>query len=84
MKETMPQVVVDSWQALFAPAGTPGDIIQRLNAECTTLLTSPAVTAAFETQAFEAGGGSPEMLGKFLRDETVRWGPIVKAAGIHA
>ena len=84
MKETLPQVVVDSWQALFAPAGTPGDIIQRLNAECATLLTSPAVTAAFETQAFEAGGGSPEMLGKFLRDETVRWGPIVKAAGIHA
>jgi tripartite-type tricarboxylate transporter receptor subunit TctC len=84
MKETLPQVVVDSWQALFAPAGTPGDIIQRLNAECATLLTSPAVTAAFETQAFEAGGGSRETLGKFLRDETVRWGPIVKAAGIHA
>ena len=84
MKETLPQVVVDSWQALFAPAGTPADIIGRLNAECATLLQSPQITAAFETQGFEAGGGSPETLGAFLRDEITRWGPIVKAAGIRA
>ena len=84
MTETMPQVVVDSWQALFAPANTPGDIIQRLNTECATLLHSPPVIAAFETQGFEAGGGSPEKLGMFLRDEIMRWGPIVKAAGIRA
>ena len=84
MKETMPQVVVDSWQALFAPAGTLRDIIQRLNAECATLLQTPPITSAFETQGFEAGGGSPESLGAFLRDEIDRWGPIVKAAGIRA
>jgi tripartite-type tricarboxylate transporter receptor subunit TctC len=83
-KEIMPQVVVDSWQALFAPSGTPGDIIQRLNTECATLLHSPPVIAAFETQGFEAGGGSPEEVGTFLRNEIVRWGPIVKAAGIRA
>jgi tripartite-type tricarboxylate transporter receptor subunit TctC len=84
MKETLPQVVVDSWQALFAPAGTPRDIVQRLNSECTTLLNSSPIIAAFETQGFEAGGGSPETLGTFLRDEIVRWGPIVKTAGIRA
>lgn len=84
MTETMPQVVVDSWQALFAPASTPGDIIQRLNTECAQMLHSPPVIAAFETQGFEAGGGSPEKLGTFLRDEIMRWGPIVKAAGIRA
>jgi tripartite-type tricarboxylate transporter receptor subunit TctC len=84
MKETMQKVVVDSWQALFAPTGTPGDIIQRLNSECATLLQSPPITVAFETQGFEAGGGSPEKLGTFLRDEIARWGPIIKAAGIRA
>ena len=84
MTETMPRVVVDSWQALFAPAGTPGDVVQRLNSECATLLNSPPITAAFETQGFEAGGGSPEKLGTFLRDEIARWGPITKAAGIRA
>lgn len=84
INETMPPVVVDSWQALFAPAGTPGDIIQRLNAECATLLASPPFTGAFETQGFEAGGGSSESLGTFLHNEIVRWEPIVKAAGIRA
>ena len=84
MSELLPSVVVDSWQAFFAPAGTPPDVIQRLNASFAGLLQSREVTDAFETQAFEAGGGSPDDLGKFLRDESARWTPIIKAAGIRA
>src|SRR5215468_642658 len=84
MSELLPSVVVDSWQAFFAPAGTPPDVIQRLNTSFAGLLQSREVMDAFETQAFEAGGGSPEDLGKFLRDETARWTPIIKAAGIRA
>jgi tripartite-type tricarboxylate transporter receptor subunit TctC len=84
MAEQLPGVVVDSWQAFFAPAGTPANIVQLLNAEFTALLKSRDVVDAFETQAFEAGGGSPEDLGKFLRDETGKWTPIVRAAGIRA
>ena len=84
MKETLPTVVVDSWQAFFAPAGTPREIVRRLNAELAALLRARETVEAFESQAFEAGGGSPEDLGKFLRDETERWAPIIKAAGIRA
>ncbi|HZP77335.1 MAG TPA: tripartite tricarboxylate transporter substrate binding protein [Pseudolabrys sp.] len=84
MAEVVPGVVVDSWQAFFAPGGTPADIINRLNSECVALLQTKEVTAAFEAQAFEAGGGPPEALGKFLRDEIVRWAPIIKSAGIRA
>lgn len=84
MKELVPTAVVDSWQAFFAPAGTPREIIRRLNAEFATLLRSREAVDSFESQAFEAGGGSPEDLGKFLRDETTRWAPIIKAAGIRA
>jgi tripartite-type tricarboxylate transporter receptor subunit TctC len=84
MAEQLPGVVVDSWQAFFAPAGTPANIVQLLNAEFTTLLKSREVIDAFETQAFEAGGGSPEELGTFMRAETVKWSPIIKAAGIRA
>jgi len=80
----LPDVVVDSWQAFFAPAGTPASIVQLLNAELTALLKSRDVVDGFETQAFEAGGGSPEDLGRFLRDETGKWTPIVRAAGIRA
>jgi tripartite-type tricarboxylate transporter receptor subunit TctC len=84
MKETVPSVVVDSWQALFAPGSTPTDIVQQLNSECAAILKSPSVGESFETQGFEVGGGSPEALGSFLHDEIARWGPIIKAAGIHA
>ena len=84
MKELVSTAVVDSWQAFFAPAGTPRDIIRRLNAEFAALLRTREAIDSFEAQAFEAGGGSPEDLGKFLRDETTRWAPIIKAAGIRA
>jgi tripartite-type tricarboxylate transporter receptor subunit TctC len=84
MTEDLPGTVVDSWQAFFAPAGTPAAIIQRLNMEFETLLRSREVVDAFETQAFEAVGGSPEQLGRFVRDELAKWTPIITAAGIRA
>jgi tripartite-type tricarboxylate transporter receptor subunit TctC len=84
MKESVPTAIVDSWQAFFAPAGTPREIVRRLNAEFAALLRTREVIDSFEAQGFEAGGGSPEDLGKFLRDETIRWAPILKAAAIRA
>jgi tripartite-type tricarboxylate transporter receptor subunit TctC len=84
MAELLSPVVVDSWQAFFAPAGTPPEIVTRLNTTFAALLQSREVMDAFETQAFEAGGGSPEDLGTFMRAETVKWTPIIKAAGIRA
>jgi tripartite-type tricarboxylate transporter receptor subunit TctC len=83
MAETLPDVIVDSWHGFFAPAGTPASIVQRLNAEFAALLKTPDIMQAFETQAFEAAGGTPEDLGKFLRTEIARWAPIIKAAGIR-
>lgn len=84
MNETIPTVTVDSWQAFFAPAGTPREIVTRLNSEFAAMLRTKEVVDSFQAQAFEAGGGSPEDLAKFLRDETVRWAPIIKAASIRA
>jgi tripartite-type tricarboxylate transporter receptor subunit TctC len=84
MAEALPGTVVDSWQAFFAPAGTPKEIVAKLNSEFATLLKTKEITDAFETQGFEAGGGSPDDLGKFVRDETAKWAPIMKAAGIKA
>jgi tripartite-type tricarboxylate transporter receptor subunit TctC len=84
MSEALPGTVVDSWQAFFAPAGTPKDIVGKLNAEFTALLKTKEVIDSFETQGFEAGGGSPDDLGKFVRDETTKWAPIMKTAGIKA
>lgn len=84
IKELIPSVVVDSWQAFFAPIGTPKQIITKLNSELNFLLRSKEVIDSFESQAFESGGGSPEDLGKFLNDEIIRWAPIIKMAGMKA
>jgi len=84
MTEQLPGTVVDSWQAFFAPAGTPPEIVGRLNAEVATLLKTKEVLDSFEVQGFEAGGGSPDDLGRFVRDEIAKWAPIIKAAGIKA
>jgi tripartite-type tricarboxylate transporter receptor subunit TctC len=84
MTELLPAVVVDSWQAFFAPAGTDGQIISRLYSELTALLRTPEILEGLETQAFEPGGDTPEELAGFLRAETARWTPIVRAAGIRA
>ena len=84
MTEHLPGTVVDSWQAFFAPAGTRPDIVQRLNKECAAVLKTKEVLDSFETQGFEAGGGSPDDLGRFMRDEIAKWAPIMKAAGIKS
>ncbi len=84
IKEVIPSVMVDSWQAFFAPVGTSKPIIGKLNSELNLLLKSKEVIDSFESQAFESGGGSPEDLGKFLNDEITRWAPIIKMAGMKA
>ena len=80
----LPQLTLDFWNGMLAPAGTPPEIVGRLNAEVATLLKTKEVLDSFEVQGFEAGGGSPDDLGKFVRDEIAKWAPIMKAAGIKA
>ena len=61
------------------------DIVRMVkNAEVATLLKTKEVLDSFEVQGFEAGGGSPDDLGRFVRDEIAKWAPIIKAAGIKA
>jgi tripartite-type tricarboxylate transporter receptor subunit TctC len=73
---------VSSWQAIFAPAGTPKPIIQRLNGEIAKLLRSPEIKARLDAMAMEADGGSPESLGEYQKAEIVKWARVVKEAGI--
>lgn len=82
--ETIPGVVIDSWHGFLAPAGTPRDIVLKLNAELNALLKTTQIVDALALQAFEPAGGRPEDLGEFLQAEIVRLAPIIKAAGIKA
>ncbi len=73
------------WQAIWAPKGTPKDIIARLNGAVVKTLADPAVRAKLAEQSYEVGPReeqTPEYLGTFHKAETDKWWPIIKAAGI--
>ena len=70
-----------NWLALFAPAGTPRPIIERLNAEVGKVLANPEVRQRLISSGMEPSHTSPEELGALVRKDLAKWGPIVKAAG---
>jgi tripartite-type tricarboxylate transporter receptor subunit TctC len=66
-----------SWGGLFAPAGTPREIVQRLNAEVARALASPDVRKRFDDMGLVAKSSSPEEFGKFLAAEMARWKAVL-------
>ena len=70
-----------SWFGLAAPAGTPADIVNRLQAECAKALASPAVKERLLSQGAIPGGMSSADFTKFIAAETAKWAKVVKAAG---
>lgn len=73
---------VVSWQAVFAPAGTPKPIVQRLNTEIAAIMKTPDIKARLADLGVEVGGGSPEQLGEFQKAEIAKWAKVVKAADV--
>jgi tripartite-type tricarboxylate transporter receptor subunit TctC len=74
---------VPTWFGIFAPAGTPKPILQRLNAEMVKALRSPKVKAQLEALGFDIVGSSPQEQDEVLRAEVARWAKVVRDAGIH-
>jgi tripartite-type tricarboxylate transporter receptor subunit TctC len=70
-----------SWNAIYAPAGTPKPIVERLNRELNAVLASPETRKYFAEQGAQAGGGTPEELAAFTRAETAKWAKVVKDSG---
>jgi tripartite-type tricarboxylate transporter receptor subunit TctC len=71
----------DAWFALFAPTGTPADIVARVNAESLKALAMPDVREAAAKQGFEIMTSSPAELAAFVKDEIVKWAKVVKESG---
>jgi len=72
---------ITSWQALFAPAGVPKEIIARLHAETAKALKAPDVAKRLEDLGLDAGGMSPEELGALVRSDIPRLGKVVRDSG---
>ena len=71
-----------AWFGVLAPAGTPRDIIGRLNGEIIKVLNSAEVKERFGKQGVEVRTSTPEQFSTFLRSEVDRWGKVIREAGI--
>ena len=80
----LPGYEVTPWYAMYVPAGTPQNLIARLNADLVKVLAMPDVKAWVEAQAGDVGGGTPEALAAFQAAETAKWRNLVKATGMNA
>jgi tripartite-type tricarboxylate transporter receptor subunit TctC len=79
----MPDLVMESFYGLFAPLGTPKEILDRLNKETAAVLASPAVQAQLKTLVMDAAPDtSPRYFVERIKTETARWRPVIQASGI--
>jgi len=73
---------LDAWAGLVAPAGTPPEIVTKLNGALRKVIDSPDVQAKFKNVGFEGFSSTPQELGDYMKAELVDWGKMVKDAGI--
>ena len=83
ISETLPGFDVKNWIGLFAPAGTPSTVIKKLHAEVSKIMQQPSVQKKLESEGAKYYAMSPEAFGSFQKKESVRWGKIIKSAGIQ-
>jgi tripartite-type tricarboxylate transporter receptor subunit TctC len=74
---------MDSWAGIFAPAGTPADIITLLNAELRKIIDSGEVKSNLGNVGFEAFSSSPKELEDFVKVQLGKWGKMIRDAGIE-
>ena len=73
---------ISLWYGVVAPASTPQAIVQRLNAEFIKILDMADVRKSFADQGADIEGGTPAVFDAFMREESARWGAVIKQAGI--
>jgi tripartite-type tricarboxylate transporter receptor subunit TctC len=78
----LPTFNVSSWYGIFAPTGTPPDVVARLNEEINRALASPEVIAKINQMGAEPTPGTPDAFGQFFRSEVTRWKDVIVRAKI--
>jgi tripartite-type tricarboxylate transporter receptor subunit TctC len=80
----LPDFIASSWTGIMAPAGTPKEVLGRINAEVNAALTSPELQDRFKKLAAEVKPGTPEDFAAFIRREVPKWQAMAKLAGVKA
>lgn len=78
----VPGYVAETWTGLLGPAGMPRDVIDKLNAAVNRAMASPAFKEKFTTFGDEPGGGTPEDFAAAIKNDSAKWGDLIKRAGI--
>jgi tripartite-type tricarboxylate transporter receptor subunit TctC len=78
----VPSFDVTSWYALFVPAKTPPEIVQRMNADTVAFLREPTIKTRFEPLGVTAASSTSAAMATRMRADAELWGPIIKAANI--
>jgi tripartite-type tricarboxylate transporter receptor subunit TctC len=76
--------VAMDWKAVVAPAGTPADIVTRLNAEIVKALAQPALMATLDAEGSMPMNGTPDQAASFIKSEQAKWESLIREAGIKA
>jgi tripartite-type tricarboxylate transporter receptor subunit TctC len=71
------------WYGILAPAGTPREIVARLNSEIARVLTLPDYRGLLVNNTIEPIGSPPEELARYIKSELVKWAKVIKDAGVR-
>jgi tripartite-type tricarboxylate transporter receptor subunit TctC len=82
--EALPGFDVTNWIGLFAPAGTPAEIVRRLNSEVLRTMQSPDMQGRLVGEGARFVPTTPAQFGAYVKAEIAKWAPIVKASGARA
>src|SRR6266702_2562465 len=81
--ETLPGFAAQSWVGMLVPAGTPREIVARLNAEATKALADPEVRGKLDAQGFDVVGSTPGEFLAFARAESEKWAKVIRDYNIR-
>ena len=81
-EQGLSSLVVDTWYGVMAPAGTPAEVVSKINAELNALLRLPDVREALAKQGVTLAGGTPERLQQLVVQDIARWKKLVASAQI--
>ncbi len=79
----VPGMDFSNWFGVFAPAGTPPDVVARLNRELNAIVKDPEVVMTLARSGAEVAGGTPIQFAKVIRDEYDNWKDVIQRAGIR-
>ena len=79
----MPDLLIENWYGMIAPAGTPPDIVAALNRAANAAMNDPQVKQRLADQGLTVAGDTPEQFRKFIDSETGKWAKVIKDAGVE-